>query len=71
VAGDRELRNLYSSPNIVTMLKSRRMIGWACSTHREIINLYRIFVGKPEGKRPIRRPILEDGRIILKWILRK
>jgi hypothetical protein len=32
--------------------------------------VYRVFVGKPEGKRPLGRPRL-DGRIILRWIFRK
>jgi hypothetical protein len=41
VAGDwrklhnEELRNLYSSPSIIRMIKSRKMIGWACSTSGE------------------------------------
>jgi hypothetical protein len=32
-------------------------------------NAYRIWVGKPEGKRPLGRPRL-DGRIILEWTLK-
>jgi hypothetical protein len=32
--------------------------------------VYRVLVGKPEGKRPPGRPRL-DGRIILRWIFRK
>jgi hypothetical protein len=35
----------------------------------EVSNAYRIFVGKPEGKRRLDLSI--DGSIILKWILRK
>ena len=31
---------------------------------------YRVLVGKPEGRRPLGRPSV-DGRIILKWILKK
>jgi hypothetical protein len=31
---------------------------------------YRVMVGRPEGKRPLRR-LGTDGRIILKWILKK
>jgi hypothetical protein len=52
-----ELRNLYSSPSIITMIKSRRM-RWAGHVARmgERRNAYRILVGKPEGKRPLERP---------------
>ena len=32
--------------------------------------VHRVLVGKPEGKRPLGRPIA-DGRIILRWIFRK
>jgi hypothetical protein len=51
-----ELHNLYSSPSIIRMIKLRRM-SWAghvvrMGTKR---NAYRILVGKPEGKRPLRR----------------
>jgi hypothetical protein len=51
------LHNLYSSPNIITMIKSRRM-RWAghVTLMGEKMNAYRIFVGKPEGKRPLGRP---------------
>jgi hypothetical protein len=52
-----ELHNLYSSPSIIRMIKSRRMI---CAGHiarmEEKRNAYRIFVGKPECKRPLGRP---------------
>jgi len=52
-----ELNNLYSSPNIVRVIKSRRM-RWAGHVARkgEERGVYRVFVGKPEGKRPLRRP---------------
>ena len=52
-----ELNNLYCSPNIVRMVKSRR-IRWAGHvTHmEERRGVYRILVGKPEGKRPLGRP---------------
>jgi hypothetical protein len=52
-----ELHNLYSSPNIIRMIKSRRMI-WAGYVARmgEKRNAYRKLVGKPEGKRPLGRP---------------
>jgi hypothetical protein len=52
-----ELRDLYSSPNIVREIKSRRMI-WAGHVVRmgEGRRVYRVLVGKPEGKRPPERP---------------
>jgi hypothetical protein len=52
-----ELHNWYSSPNIIRMIKSRRM-RWAGHVARlgETRNAYRILVGKPEGKRPLGRP---------------
>jgi hypothetical protein len=52
-----ELHNLYSSPNIIRMIKSRR-IRWAGHVARrgETRTAYRIVVGKPEGKRPLGRP---------------
>jgi hypothetical protein len=44
-----ELHNLYSSPNIIRMIKSRRM-RWPGHVARMRItrNAYRILVGKPE-----------------------
>jgi hypothetical protein len=52
-----ELHNLYSSPNIIRMIKSRRM-KWAghVSCMEEMRNAFKILVGKLEGKRPLRRP---------------
>jgi hypothetical protein len=46
-----ELHNLYSSPSIITMIKSRRM-RWTGHVARmgERRNAYRILVGKPGGK---------------------
>jgi hypothetical protein len=46
-----ELHNFYSSPNIIIMIKSRR-VRWTGYVARrgEKRNAYRIFVGKPEGK---------------------
>jgi hypothetical protein len=46
-----QLHNLYSSPNIIRMIKSRRM-RWAGHVARmgEKRNAYRILVGKPVGK---------------------
>jgi hypothetical protein len=53
-----ELIDLYSSPNIVQVIKSRK-IRWvgrvACMGERRGVN--RILVGKPEGKRPLGRPM--------------
>jgi hypothetical protein len=52
-----ELHNLYSSPDIIRQIKSRRM-RWAGNVARmgEGRNMYRVLVGKPEGKRPVERP---------------
>ena len=52
-----ELRDLYSLPNIVRVVKSRRM-RWAGHVARmgEGRGLHRFLVGKPEGKRPLERP---------------
>jgi len=52
-----ELYDLYSSPNIVRVIKSRRM-GWAGHVARmgKERGVYRVLVGKPEGKRPLGRP---------------
>jgi hypothetical protein len=59
-----ELHNLYLSPDIIRQIKSRRM-RWAGHVARmgEWRNLYRVLVGKPEGKRPLGRPRRrwEDG----------
>jgi hypothetical protein len=63
-----ELHNLYSSPDIIGMIKSRRMIS---TGHVERmgakLNACRIFVRRPEGKRPLD----VGGRIILRWILER
>ena len=52
-----ELHSLYSSPNIIRSLKSRRL-RWAGHVARteQYTNAYRVLVGKPEGKRPLGRP---------------
>jgi len=52
-----DLNDLYSSPNIVRMIKSRRM-RWAGHVARmgEERGVYRVSMGKPEGKRPLGRP---------------
>jgi hypothetical protein len=50
-----ELCELYSSPSIIRIIKSRRM-RWAGHVARmEKRNAYRLSVGKPEGKRPLGR----------------
>jgi hypothetical protein len=59
-----ELHNLYSSPDIIRQVKSRRM-RWAGHVVRmgEERKVYKDLVGKPEGKRPLGRPRhgWEDG----------
>jgi hypothetical protein len=50
-----EFNVLYSSPNIVRVIKSRRM-RWAWHVARMGRGLYRVLVGKSGGKRPLRRP---------------
>jgi hypothetical protein len=52
-----ELHDLYSSPAIVQVIKSKRMrwaghVAWVV----EGGGLYRVLVGEPEGKRPLGRP---------------
>jgi hypothetical protein len=51
------LHNLYISPNIVRVIKSRKM-WWAGQVARmgEGRGVYRVLVGRPEGKRTLRRP---------------
>jgi hypothetical protein len=53
----KELNDLYSSPNIVRVIKSRRM-RWAGHVARmgDKRGVCRVLVGKPEGKRPLGRP---------------
>jgi hypothetical protein len=75
-----ELHNLYSSPSIIRIIKPRKM-GWAGYVARmaEKMNVYRLLVGKPEGKRPQGRPrrrwidnikmdLLEIGLSVVDWI---
>jgi len=52
-----ELNDLYSSPNIVRVIKSRIM-RWAGHVARmdEGRGVYRVLVGKPKGRRPLGRP---------------
>jgi hypothetical protein len=75
-----ELHNLCSSPSIIRIMKSRRM-RWAGHVARmgEKRKVYRLLVGKPEGKRPLERPrrrwidnikmdLLEIGLGVVDWI---
>jgi hypothetical protein len=59
-----ELHNLYSSPDIIRQVKTWRM-RWAGHVARmgEERKVYKVLVGKPEGKRPLGRPRRrwEDG----------
>jgi len=66
-----ELYDLYCSPNIVRVIKSRRM-RWAGHVARmgEGIGVYRVFVGKPKKERDHWGDPGADGRIILRWIFR-
>ena len=52
-----ELNDLYSSPNIVPVIKSRRM-RWAghVAPMEEGRGVHKVLVGKPEGERPLGRP---------------
>jgi hypothetical protein len=51
-----ELHNLYSSPDIIRQIKSRRL-RWAghLAGMGKDRKLYKLLVGKPKGKRPLRR----------------
>jgi hypothetical protein len=77
---NKELHNLYSSPSIIRIIKSRRM-RWAGHVVQtgEKRNVYRLLVGKPEGRRPLGRPrrrwidnikfdLLDIGLSDLDWI---
>jgi hypothetical protein len=52
-----ELHILYFTPNIIRQIKSRwmRWVGHVACMWEER-NVYKVLVGKPEGKRPLRRP---------------
>jgi hypothetical protein len=77
---NKELHNLYSSPSIIRIIKSRRM-RWAGHAARigEKRNVYMLLVGKPMGRRPLGRPrrrwidnikvdLLEIGLSVVDWI---
>jgi hypothetical protein len=67
---NKELYALCSSPNIIRVIKSRRL-RWAghvaCMGERR--GAYRALVGKPEGDHLEDSGI--DGRIIIKWIFER
>jgi hypothetical protein len=52
-----ELPSLYSSPNIIRQINSSRM-KWTehVARMREERKVYKVLVGKPEGKKPLGRP---------------
>jgi hypothetical protein len=75
-----KLHNLYSSPRIIRIIKPRRM-RWAGHVTRmgKKRNVYRLLIGKPEGKRPLGRlrcrwmdnlkiDLLEIGLSVVDWI---
>jgi hypothetical protein len=52
-----ELHSLYTSPNIIWVIKSRRLRWVGHVAHMgEMRNVCKILVGKPEGKRSLQRP---------------
>ena len=51
-----ELNDLYSSPNIFRMIKSRMRWARHVAQMGEWRGVYRVLVGKPEVKRPLGRP---------------
>ena len=67
----KELHALYASPNIIRVIKSRRL-RWAghVARMRPWRGAHRVLVGKPEGRNYLEERGV-DGRIILKWICKK
>jgi hypothetical protein len=66
-----ELNYFYSSPNIIRVIKSRRIrLARHVARMGKRRGVYRVLVGKPEGKNHLEDPGL-DGGIILRWIFRK
>ena len=52
-----ELNDLYSSPNIVRVIKSRRIRwAWHVASTEEGRGVHKVLLGKTEGKRPLGRP---------------
>ena len=64
-----ELNDFYSSPNIVRVIKSRRM-RWAghVALMGEEKGVYRVLVGKSEGNRPRRRWVEDNIRMDLQEV---
>jgi hypothetical protein len=67
-----ELHNLYSSPNIIRMILSKRML-WAGNVAymRKTGNVHRTSVGEPDEKSTRKEDLDECRMIILKSILEK
>jgi hypothetical protein len=63
-----ELHNLYLSPNIIDVIRPRRMWLADIAYMQQMRCVHKLLVGKPERKRPCGRLGI-DGRIILEWIL--
>jgi hypothetical protein len=51
-----ELNDLYSSPTIVRVIKSRMRWAGPAAPMRKTRGVYRVWMGKPEGKLPLGRP---------------
>ena len=67
----KKLNDLYCSPNIVRMIKSRRMrLAGHVARMQYRRCVYSVLVGKSEKERPLGRPKRRWG-ILLKWIFRK
>jgi hypothetical protein len=66
-----ELHNLHSSTNIISEIKSRRMKWAGHMAHMEVERkMYKVLLGKPEGKSPLGR-LRHRWRMGSKWILKR